>query len=167
MFNVVVSAILAYAITSGYIGNRLLSLYEILNTKNMLLFLVMTFAIILMLLILLDHWKENRRMIKAALTARRHPKLRKHVMDGVTEGCFAYLISPHKYGTEATLPPMSIVYIIGIVDRGVDRIAHVVPRFESHVELPDEFGSVPQMSIEVKIDQLWKYVPRHMIPELV
>jgi len=168
MFNVVVSAVLAYAITSGYMGNRLLSLYEILNTKDIAIFLVMAFFLVLFALLLLDHWKHNRRQIRAALSMRKHPKLRKHILDGVTDGSFAYLISPQPYGADAMLPPMTVVFVSSVEDRGEKRIAYVVPKFESQVDMDKSvLTSVPQMHIEVPYDQLWKYVPRHMIPELV
>lgn len=168
MFNVVVSAILAYAITSGYVGNRLLSLYEILNVTSTAVFLAMTFFLILFALVLVDHWKHNRRQIRAALSMRKHPKLRKHILDGVTDGCFAYLISPQQYGADALLPPMTIVFVASVADRGENRVAYVVPKFESQVDMDSSVQSnVPQMHIEVPYDQLWKYVPRHMIPELV
>lgn len=160
---------LAYFVAgaTGSAGPQMLSVYTLLNSKEALLTLAVTFLCIMCVLTSWRQWVKQRSHIKAAMTMRRAPKLRQHMIDGVKGGSFAYLSKQVAYGTEGSwLPPMAEVFVICDMeeiepDPTREPTMLVVPYFR------DVPTSRPSIAVQVPASDLFKHVPRNMIPELI
>lgn len=166
-FNMMIALLLAYAITCGLNNTGLLSLYQIFSSQVMVLQLSLIFCVIGAVFITLEQIAKNRKQWRAAMTARRAPHLRQHMIDGVVSGSFAYLATQVAYGSDDSwLPPMAKVYVICDLDEiesdpTRERTMVVVPVFD------DVSLERPSMAVEVPKKDLYKYIPRNMIPELL
>lgn len=161
-FNLLIAALVAYALTSAFNGTAMLSMYQILNNKELGLTMVVVFLIAAIVLYSLEQYKDQRTRIRASMTLRRQPKLKAHMQAGLKGGSFAYLAEQQPYGAPGEdaswLPAMAVVYIIDL-----DEVGHCVcvPYFN------DKDLQRPMLAITVAPDKLYKHVPRHMIPELI
>lgn len=166
MLITLLSAALAYAIVcaSGEHA-RVVDLWTLLNSPNLIwqfLFFTVLFTV---LGIAAKEYRAKAAILRAAMSRRRHPKLRKLILDGVSEGGFAYLNKQVQYGTQSEgnwLPAMSTVYVILVRAPESDNPTAVcVPYFEGAKDYS------PSMTVEVPLEDLYKHVPRHLIPELI
>jgi hypothetical protein len=167
MMNMLIALVLAYVITSATSGNTMLSLYQIFSSQVLVLKLSVIFMALGAVVITIEQLVANNKRYRAARTLRRTPGLRQHMIDGVCGGSFAYLAKQVQYGTEgAWLPPMSEVFVICDLeeiepDPTRERTMLVVPYFKE-VDL-----TRPSIAVKVPKQDLFKHIPRHMIPEII
>lgn len=169
LFNTLFAVVLAYGLACLTKG-KLVSLYELFNDDKLLMSSIICVLTVMIVMYALEQWRKQRNHIKAALTMRsRAPGLRKHMIEGVQGGTFAYLAKQVQYGTEGEgswLPPMAEVYVICNMnevepDETREPTMLVVPVFK------DVSLSRPTIAVQVPRSDLFKHIPRNMIPELI
>jgi len=168
LLNALIAVLVAYAI-SCVTQNKLLSMYELFSNEKLLLQAVIAFLSALIVVYGMEQWRKQRKYIKAAMTMRRASGLRKHMIEGVQGGSFAYLAKQVQYGTEGEgswLPPMAEVYVICDMDE-----VELDPTREPTMLVVPVFKNVsleqPSMAVQVPRADLFKHIPRNMIPELL
>ena len=170
MLITLLSAALAYLIVCASGEHfRIVDLWTLLNTEALLWKFLFTTVLLTVLGLAGKEYRAKAAILKAAMSRRRHPVLRKHILAGVGEGCFAYLAKQVQYGTQGEgnwLPAMSTVYVICLkddvqMDETREPTAVCVPYFEGAKNYS------PSMTVDVPLYDLYKHVPRHLIPELI
>jgi hypothetical protein len=170
MLITLLSAALAYAIVCASGEHpRIVDLWTLLNSPNLIWQFLFFTVLFTALGIAAKEYRAKAAILRAAMSRRRHPKLRKLILAGVGEGSFAYLAKQVQYGTQGEanwLPAMSTVYVICLADEVKEDptrepTAVCVPYFEGAKSYS------PSMTVEVPLQDLYKHVPRHLIPELI
>lgn len=166
LLNLFIATLIAYGACALPKG-RLLSVYELFSDENLLMKYVIVLLAALIVLYAIEQWRVQGKRIKAAMTLRRAPGLRQHMIDGVQGGSFAYLAKQVEYGSDGDwLPPMAVVFVICDMeevesDPTREHTMLVVPYFKE-VDLQR-----PSIAVEVPKKDLYKHIPRHMIPEII
>lgn len=168
LLNLLIASILAYA-SAALPRGRLLSVYEVASDDKLLMQYIIVLLVSLIVMYAFEQWRSHRKAIRAALTMRRSAGLRKHMIEGVVGGSFAYLAKQVQYGTEGEgswLPPMAEVYVICDMDE-----VELDPSREPTMLVVPVFKDVslerPTMAVQVPRSDLFKHIPRNMIPELI
>lgn len=168
LLNLFIATLIAYA-SAVLPRGRLVSLYELFGDEKLLMQYVIVMLVSLIVMYSFEQWRKQRKYIRATMTLRRAPHLRKHMIEGVQGGSFAYLAEQVMYGTAGEgswLPPMAEVYVICDMDEVEqdptrEPMMLVVPVFK------DVSLEQPTMAVQVPRAKLFKHIPRNLIPELI
>lgn len=163
--NLLIAFVGAYVVVAAY-TNRLLSLHELLNVREHLAVYVIAWLVLIIVAHSVTHYRSNKERYRRARTMRRHDALRYHVTNGIQAKQFAYLRSEQEYGPK-TLVAMSAVYVIHVLEGNSTNgpEAWVVPVGMPGEPIPET--DHPHLAIRVPLSELYQYVPRHMVPELI
>jgi hypothetical protein len=169
LFNTLFAVLLAFGIACLTKG-KLVSLYELVSDDKLLMQSIIVVLCATITMYAMEQWRKQRKYIKAALTMRRRaPGLRQHMIEGVQGGTFAYLAKQVQYGTEGEgswLPPMAEVYVIC----NMDEVENDPTREPTMLVVPvfkDVSLTRPTIAVQVPRSDLFKHIPRNMIPELI